>query len=279
VNPLRWLWRLYVEQVLCFEGSTRPVSLLRIAIALLMWSRYAGHTAHPALAHTPDIIALNVLFWVSTTAMLLGFQSRWAAGLAGVAGLAQFYWQGLHLGVEALHVHHVYTLGITAALLAATPCGGSFSVDRWLALRRAESRGEAAPPEWGPLWGQRIIAVMVCVMYLGTAYEKSYWHYLNGNAMEMAYTTLYLGSDVPMPPVAKALTAASSGVVWALEWLLPITLWFRRFRWVSIGLGVLMHAGMYILIPVATFSLTMCGLYLMFLDPDEVHRHIDRALS
>ena len=53
-------------------------------------------------------------------------------------------------------------------------------------------------------------------------------------------------------------------------------LWFRpALRWlIPIGMGF--HAILYIFLPVGTYTLNMWLLYLAFLDPDAVHRMLDR---
>jgi hypothetical protein len=49
------------------------------------------------------------------------------------------------------------------------------------------------------------------------------------------------------------------------KWLMPI--------------GMLLHAGMYVLLPVKAFSALMWVAYLAYLDPETVHRALDRLQS
>ena len=119
---------------------------------------------------------------------------------------------------------------------------------------------------------------MVTVMYLGTAWEKTYWAFVDGSAMDMVWRTLYFGSDVVLFSAAHWLTVVASVLVLALEWLLGFGLWSRRWRLHWIALGVFLHGSIYWFIPVATFSATMFALYIAFFDPDEVHCFIEKVL-
>ena len=61
-----------------------------------------------------------------------------------------------------------------------------------------------------------------------------------------------------------------------LEYVLPFALWFKKMRWWAVPVGLTLHALFYYLTAVGTYSLTMWMLYLVFFDPDDVHRLIDR---
>ena len=223
-------------------------------------------------------LAFMGLFWVSTSMLLVGWQTRIAAVLVAVAASGQTWFLAWAFDIDELSRHHVYTLGLYALLMAFTPCGRSYSLDRWLALRAAERDGVPSPQERGPLWGLRLLCVMVSVMYIGTAWEKTYWAFVDGSAMEMVWRTLYFGSDVELFWGAHVLTVIASGMVLGLEWLLGFGLWSRRWRLVWVALGVFLHGSIYWFIPVATYSATMFALYIAYFDPEAVHRFLEEGI-
>ncbi len=248
---------------LLHEGSTRAAALMRIGVALLLWARFAGDlTPHEHIGAWPIAIA----FYLSTTGMLLGLFTRWSTAAAGLTLLYMVYIAG-HARFEPWTHHHTTLLAHATALLALTPCGNSYSLDRWL---------DPSLEERGPTWSTKLIAVQLSVLYLSTAYDKCSVAFLNGERLQHAFQTLYWGGDA-VPWVGYApLMAVSAVVVVALEFILPIGLWFRRAQPVLIPVGLALHAVIYLAVPVGTFSLTMAVLYLAYLDADAVHAALDR---
>ena len=64
-----------------------------------------------------------------------------------------------------------------------------------------------------------------------------------------------------------------------VEFFLAFAIFVRRWRACVVPIGLALHAAFYVLLPVSTYSATMMVLYLALLDPDEVHRFIDRLLG
>ncbi len=257
------------------EGSTRGLALIRLGLVALLWTKWGGDFLF-FLNKPTDQQLLAGAFYLSTTCLFFGIATPLAAVAAGVTQLLVYYWLGFHEGVEPYTHHHTGLLCLATALLALTPCGRSWSVDRWWAVRRAEARGLPAPPERGPLWGQRLIALQVSVVYLASASDKCSGAFLSGQRLQHHAMTLYFGSDYPtwswFPAVCQAL--AISTVI--LEFSLGAGLWMRRARPVLIPLGIIFHGILYMTLPVSTFSLTMWLLYLAFIDPDDLHRFVNR---
>ena len=84
------------------------------------------------------------------------------------------------------------------SLLALTPCGRSLSVDRWLAMRAAERRGEAPPPELGPLYGQRLLAMQVSAVSLFAVWDKLTPGFLSGARLQHILLDRYGTSSTPL---------------------------------------------------------------------------------
>lgn len=268
--------RALLDRTIGFEGSTRPVALMRIGLALVAWSRFAFDLSlfqRLTLGYT----VLGLAFFVSSTAMLFGIASRAATAATGsVLLLGTYVYLGLIRGVEPFTHHHCYLLSFAICLLALTPCGASYSFDRWRAVVRAEREEKSAPPERGPLWAQRLIALQVAAIYFWSAYDKTNVAFLSGARLEMLAGALYFGSDFPQSPLYHSVMVFLSWATVVLEYLLAFGLFVPRLREPLLLAGFLFHAIIYVTLPMFTFSATMWVLYLAFLDPDDVHAFLDR---
>lgn len=257
------------------EGSTRAVGLLRILLVLIAWARCGRELLLFHHVDAPDRLAVAVSFYLSTTAMLVGWRSRISTLWAGLSVLAFYGYLGSLSGLfvrPRLYGHHVYLLSISILLLALTECGRSYSLDRWLAQRRGDAK-----PERGSLWGTRLIGLQVSAMYLWTAYDKLTAEWLSGDRILEIGLTLYTLSE-PIPGSGVFAPVAAVGAV-ALELALVVGLWHSRARRWLLPAGVAFHALIYVSLSVQTFSVLVVALYLVFLDPDAVHETLDRLQS
>jgi Vitamin K-dependent gamma-carboxylase len=272
----RGTWRRALEWIFLYRGSTRPVALLRIALAGVLWSKFAPYmTLWSSLR--PDRFLFSVSFYASTVLLLLGLKSRLAAAWCAIAGIAFMLHGGLGLGLEEVMNHHTTLLLVTTAILAMTPCGQSYSVDRWRAVRAAEREGRAAPEERGDLWATRLLMVLTTIVYVGGVWGKlSASGYLNGAEMEKLIILAWPGGDEISPPFLRELGRVGSLLVLLAEIFVPIGLWWTRTRRAAVVVGVLLHLVFYVVVPVQTFSVTMILLYLAFVPADDVHRILDR---
>ncbi len=259
-------------------GSSRPVALMRIGLAFLLWSRWADEVAPhyaPNLLRPP----LAAAFIIATVLMAVGLWTRLAVAATAAVTFAMYFYGALRPAQSSWAGHHSYLLAAVVLLCVFTPCERSFSVDRWLAVRRARRSGAALPPESGNLFGQRLIAIQLSLVYFWGAVEKSHWGYLNGARMEQILMHVYFGSKYPeWPGFHEICVAAGIGTV-LLEYALAFGLFFPRPRRWLLPLGALFHVMLYFTVPVSTFSATVILLYLAYLDPDEVHRRIDEVMA
>lgn len=137
-----------VREFLGREGSTRSAALIRIGLALLLWTRFAADLA-PWAAPTPGRILLGASFYLASTLMLVGAWSRWTTAWTGATLLVMVYGVGPR-GMEPWIHHHTTLLAHATTLLAFTACGRSLSLDRWWGLRRALGRGGPCAPKHAP---------------------------------------------------------------------------------------------------------------------------------
>jgi hypothetical protein len=256
------------------EASTRSAALVRIGLALIAWTRFGGEVGPWQQQTAPGRIAALVFFVVST-AMLLGWHARLASALTAGCLFAFCSAPATFGGGEGWTHHHVHLLAATTLLCACTPCGRSYSIDRLRALRAAAARGEAPPLERGNLWGLRLIALQMSTVYLFAAIDKTTLAFLSGARLEHLFLWQYWGSEPPhLPGLAALLALAAIGNV-ALEYALAFGLLFAASRrWLLLP-GLALHAIFYLALPVATYSATVFVIYLAYVDADHVHALIE----
>ncbi|MGH8559102.1 MAG: HTTM domain-containing protein [Methylococcales bacterium] len=255
-------------------GSSRSSALIRIGLVLIIWARFASDQIpfkHEFGWHT----LFSIAFFLSTTMMLIGIFTRFATFVTGIIALSFYYYFGLVLDVEPYTHHHTYWLGVAAFLCSLTPCGRSFSLDRWLAVKKARQKNLTPPPERGNLWGLRLIVVQLTAMYFWSAFAKTNAGFLGGDRLEAIFMQYYIGSNLAdWAAWSWAFVAAAWGIT-ILEYLLAFGMPFARTRKYLLIPGLALHAGFYLLLPVRTYSVTIMLLYLAYLDADKVHRFLD----
>ena len=261
------------------RGSTRAVGLIRIGLVLLLWSRFANELQLFKSHGNPWHIALSLAFFLSTTALFLGWKTRISAVLTAAVLSWMYVGWGFYGDRSDWTHHNTYLLVISSVWLAFTPCGRSFSLDRFLDLRRAEAAGRELPKEEGYLWGTTLLSAQVSALYLFSAWDKSSWFFLSGQHLEQTLRHFYTGSDpIGIPGFGVLCCVLAVGTV-GLEYFLPVALYVRRWHRWTVPLGLAFHGVLYLVLSVATFSLTMAVLYLAYLDPQDVHDAIERMLG
>ena len=261
----------WLDAALEQERSTRVAALLRIGLALLVFTRFGesmmlGPTTGPAQA------CVLLAFWAGTLALLIGYRSQ----LAALVTTAALIGAGPVVNAFGWSHHHVYLLISATALLAFTPCGRSYSWDRWRALARADAGGPAAPPERGRLGAQTLMAVQLSAVYFWGAFDKCSAGWLSGEKLESQLLFYVFDSDPPDIPGWRAFVLVMAVATMLLELALAVGLWIPRARRWLIPAGIALHVMIYIALPVTVFSALSCVLYLAYLDPDALHQAIDR---
>ncbi len=264
---LRLLQHFY-NWALCYRDSTRSVGLIRIGLVLLIWSEWAGE-----LILCRDVrlgaILLNSAFFLFSGLMCVGLWTRVSSMGTAIIASILFSIHG-----EFRH-HHTFLLVMVTFFIALTPCGRSYSLDRWLALRRSLKSSLPPPPEIGNLWGLRLIAIQLSMVYFWTAYEKLYWGFLSGARMELLVYNYYAGYDYANIPGFSVICCIVAITTVILEFLLAFGLYIPKFRKYLMPAGIALHVLFYLLLPIRTFTLAMILLYLAFIPATSVHRFID----
>lgn len=259
-----------------FSGSTRSVALMRIALAVIAITRFGGEVGFHQ-AQTSFALLLSSLFFLFIGMMFVGYLSRLACFATGVSIMA-LYLAGAIVPVAGWAHHHVYLLGVACLLLALTDCGRSFSIDRLRAVNAAQSAQppRAPPAESGRLWGQRLIALQLSAMYFWTAIDKTDRAFLSGERLEQTFLWTYSGRALELVLAYPGLIALAAITVVIVEYALAVAILVPRWLFWAVPMGLALHAGFYLLLPVHTYSATAMVLYLALLDPARVHSFIDR---
>ena len=164
--------------------------------------------------------------------------------------------------------------------LALTPCGRSFSLDRWLAVRRAQRAGAPLPEEHGNLWALRLIGLQLSAVFFWGGWNKLtlgtqsvHVAFLSGDRLEQ--TLLYYHSLPAHSSLLSAVFTLLGGSVVFFELFCGIGFWIPKTRkWCLLGC-LLMTTSFQVLLNVGTFGLLAAVLYLTFVPPETIHRLID----
>lgn len=256
------------RSVVGLRGSTRSAALLRVFSAMILWDRHTKTNLLYLSLDDPLHTAFAAVFFVGPALMILGLFSRLATW---VTTLAVVGWSGYV--VYVLHQHRPIEAFVLYPLVGVcfTDCGGSYSLDRVLAVRRARREGRPPPPERGSVWGLRLVALHISTLYFFAAVDKSDLAWLQGERMERFFLRYYWTSDYPsfwgFHPAMVALAIFTV----VLEYLLSFGLWFRLGRRWLLAPAVLMNLGFYSLLPAGQIVWHAWLCYLAFFPPDEFH--------
>ena len=201
------------------------------------------------------------------------------AAVTGVLAALVWGFEGNGSDPSAYTHHHTTMHLLSMAWLALTPAGKSLSIDRWLALGRAERHGGPIPLEVGATWARYLMGAQVATLYLWSAIDKLQRNFLDGTSLQHLVMRYYTGAALPDETWFVALCAFCGTATVVLELVLVVGLFIPRTHKVLMPLGILMHALFYVLIPVNTFTVLMITLYLAYLPPQTVHDAIDRLLA
>ena len=119
-------------------------------------------------------------------------------------------------------------------------------LDAYWAVCAPKTKTGASTPGSSQGWALRLIQVQMTAIYASTALSKiegSTWQ--DGTALwYVSRMTDNFGRLMPASCFDwPGLSACATYGTLIIESLLPIGLWIPRFRWIAIGLGVLLHLG------------------------------------
>lgn len=253
------------------DGSTRPAALMRIGLALILMVRFADQMM---FRRHVDLLgaAIITVFWLGSLAMLLGMFSQVSSLV--LAAVLTYASERYGAAEPMWHHHHVRLLITSVACIGLSPCGRSYSLDRWRALLRG-----TAGPERGPLWAVKLVAIQLSAVYFWGAIQKCTGAWMSGDRFEAQLLLFIFDSDPPAIPGWHLMVQLFAIGTVVLELALAVGLWWPRAQRWLIPAGIGFHLIIYVTLPVTVFSVLSCLLYLAYLDADSVHRAIDRLQS
>jgi hypothetical protein len=160
-------------------------------------------------------------------------------------------------------------LRLAGFFLMFAPAGAAFSVDRLIRVRRGLEGPQIQPR--AP-WAQRMIQLELALLYFAAFWWKMKGHaWLNGTAL---YYVLHLRSiarfPVPQWLQSPAILKIGGWFTLALEFSLGVLIWFRRFRYPLLLLGLLFHLGIDYALNLPMFSWDVITGYILFVDPSDL---------
>lgn len=260
-----------------YEGSTRSAALIRFFLPIVIWGRIGDRLLLYKVDHDAELFLATLLFFGATLAMMAGLFSRISVPLVGLMMTYFYLYRGLYEGEEAWRVIQQYWA--PTLFMIFTSSGRSFSVDRWLAVRRAQKAGEDPPEERGNLMGLRLIAILVSSIYLWGSLDKMDVAFLSGQRLDRIWMHFYGSSDYPdwgWWPAAMWFFGTMTVVT---EVSLALGLLYRPTRKYMVAVGIFMHAVFYMVLPVSSFSLMMWACYLAYFPADDIHRGLDAMMG
>lgn len=211
--------------------------------------------------------ALVVLFM-----LVVGFFSRTSAVLAFLITVSYMHRAtGALFGLDQINV-------MLAMYLMVGPCGARYSIDSWLARRKAGSSAEKAADSVAGNIAIRLIQVHMCVIYFFAGTRKlmgeTWW---DGSAMWFSAAN-YEYQSVDMTWLANwpITIAMLTHLTILFEVFYCVLIWNRITRPVMLTLAVVLHLGIAMFMGMATFGLAMLIGNLAFISPQLVRTVVER---
>jgi hypothetical protein len=262
------VWGLQLTSFLGPHALVDSKTAQRLNDSVWSWS-YLYYVQSPAWLWTLHIAALIVF-----AMLMVGWFTRVTSILACVITLSYCHrLVGLQFGLDQVNA-------LLAMYLAIGPCGAVYSVDHWLASRRANA--ELAPqPSVSANIAVRLIQVHMCVIYLFGGIAKLQGEtWLGGTAAWYAIAN-YEYQSIDMTwlagyPLIIAL-ATHATVFW--ETFYCVLIWPRLTRPIFLAMAVMVHGGIALFLGMITFGLAMIIANLAFVPPETVQWCISAARS
>ncbi|HEY6727864.1 MAG TPA: HTTM domain-containing protein [Polyangiaceae bacterium] len=218
--------------------------------------------------------AMRALFWVlfgAALATAVGFCFRLSAALLG-SGFVYF-----QLIDVSNYLNHYYLAALLVWLLCFSPAHRSWSVDAWIARRRAARRGAAAPPRFVAQGWLYLFRFQIGLVYTFAGLAKAQADWL----VHAQPLSIWLGASTDVPILGPLF--AVRGVPLVMSWCgflfdTTIVCWllWRRTRSYAFAVVVLFHALTGLLLPIGMFPLIMITAAMVFFEPDWPRRLLAR---
>jgi hypothetical protein len=162
-------------------------------------------------------------------------------------------------------------LRVAGFFLIFAPAGAALSVDRLIRVRKKVDGLEVMPR---PPWAQRIIQFELTLVYVMSFWWKMKGQtWLNGTALYYV-THLQEIQRFPLPGWTQNSIVLKLGSWYALllEFSLGVLIWFKRFRYPLLMLGLLFHLCLEYALNIPMFQWDILTAYVLFIDPADLTR-------
>jgi hypothetical protein len=224
------------------------------------WS-FWWYIESPALIWAVHVAALIVFAMLT-----VGLFSRVVSVLAFLLALSYCHrLEGALFGLDQVNA-------MFAMYLMLGPCGAAYSVDRWLARRRAGSTLPPAQPTVGANVAIRLIQWHMCILYLFAGVSKmrgeTWW---DGSAFWFGVVNLeYQSLDITWLGRSPVLLSLITHVTVFWETFYCVLVWPKLTRPVFLLLAIVVHGGIAICLGMITFGTAMLIGNLAFVAPTTV---------
>lgn len=260
------------------------------------WAAHAFPSRYSYFFEHGDPSTVLFVFWLG---LLSGV--AWAAGFATrlSAVIHTFVWMSMYGRNPLLYAYPDQLTLMLLYLLALMPSGRGLSVDAWLLAKFRERRGQdhAKRLVAVPVWCRRVIQLQLAVLYTSTGLLKTgdtwreegtaiYYTLTNPYNRHFDLSALLAGVQ---PWLLRPLTYAV--LVWEVAFAgFVVVYWIRDalgrtgrklpdLRWLFLGFGLAMHAGIQLALYIVWFTALMFASYLAFFSWEEMTAIARRVVS
>jgi predicted DCC family thiol-disulfide oxidoreductase YuxK len=262
--PVRPLERLFAP------ANARVLGVARAGVGAAALMELAASAprmielAAPGAVRLPILEPVAQIFYLGwplvVAAWLIGsiaFAVGWRTPVSGtVLGLVFF---GMVTSDQQLYSNHSYLIALSVALLTIAGAGRSWSLD----ARRAGTDAEPAPA-----WTVYALRLQLTLVYAFSVLAKLNASFLSGSVVAASLRRDGLG--LPADWHTFELMFVLSIIVLTLEGFLAVGLWVRRWRPAAFVTGLVLHAGIIVLMQsawdLAVFSVATLSLYVAFVE-------------
>jgi hypothetical protein len=264
------LMRILLPWVVLIDGGPRLFQVRELyssdGAPAPLWESY-GMTELLPIFPAPVAVAGYTLLVFCLLAASIGWMTR--ASLICATVLYLYF-----IPLDMISTMNKYTVlsGHVLFLLSLSQCGSVWSVD---ALLKRWRTGTAVPPPRFPIWPQRLIQLLVGIVYLAAAFTKLHTpSFFSGDQLVywmLTETTASnpLGDWLSMYPALAPLTAYLT-VIWEVAFI--FIAWRGVGRLCMLSIGVCFHAMTWGMLGLIVFPLLYCVLYLAWLHEADVSR-------
>lgn len=254
------VWTLGINDFLAPGGWLDPQAVRHYQREGYAWS-YWWLIESPALVWIVHLAALVVFAMLA-----LGLYSRVVSVLAFLITVSYAHrLTGALFGLDQINA-------FLAMYLMVGPSGAAYSLDRWLASRKAESKLPAARPSVSANIALRLLQLHMCVIYFFAGLSKlqgpSWWEgsALWGAVANLEYQSLDMTWLAEWPLTIALMTHVT--IFWEISY--SALVWPRLTRPIVLALAVPLHLGIAFGLGMMTFGLAMLIGNMAFVSPEVV---------